>query len=141
MDGTTLLLRESLDHVIPLILHGGPVPTSRSWELGILRRRVRGIPVRMRRPAGNQDALAGTGVDLVAAHAEAEPPFQHVPGFVLLVMEMESGNRPISARVDACGPLDDDEVAAVVAFLASSDASYVTGAAIPVDGGWSVRGL
>jgi len=30
------------------------------------------------------------------------------------------------------------EVAAVIAFLASAEASYVTGAALPVDGGWSI---
>ncbi len=33
-----------------------------------------------------------------------------------------------------------DEVAAAIAFLASDDASFMTGLAIPVDGGRSVRG-
>jgi NAD(P)-dependent dehydrogenase (short-subunit alcohol dehydrogenase family) len=31
-----------------------------------------------------------------------------------------------------------EEVAAVIAFLASADAAYVTGVSLPVDGGWTV---
>ena len=32
-----------------------------------------------------------------------------------------------------------EEIAAVIAFLASADASFITGLAVPVDGGRSVR--
>ena len=39
-------------------------------------------------------------------------------------------------RIPLGRPALAEEIAAVCAFLTSSDASYVTGSYIPVDGGW-----
>lgn len=65
-----------------------------------------------------------------------------LPGPILTPVwdDVDAEGRQLSARATVLDRLGaPEEVAAAVAFLASDDASFITGANLVVDGGWSVR--
>jgi NAD(P)-dependent dehydrogenase (short-subunit alcohol dehydrogenase family) len=65
------------------------------------------------------------------------------PGFIETPMIEATKGTPIEAEILAMTPMArlgrPEEIAAVIAFLASDDAAYMTGSEVYVDGGWIAR--
>jgi NAD(P)-dependent dehydrogenase (short-subunit alcohol dehydrogenase family) len=88
----------------------------------------------MTRAMASEWARAGIRVNAVA------------PGYVrtALVVELERQGaldiKALAHRTPLGRMAEPAEIAEVIAFLASSGASYITGAIVPVDGGWTAFG-
>jgi NAD(P)-dependent dehydrogenase (short-subunit alcohol dehydrogenase family) len=65
------------------------------------------------------------------------------PGFVETPMIEATKGTPVEDQLIAMTPMGrlarPEEIASVIAFLASDDASYMTGSEVYVDGGWIAR--
>ncbi|MGB6009541.1 SDR family NAD(P)-dependent oxidoreductase [Castellaniella sp.] len=103
-------------------------------------------------PGRNAYAAAKAGISAMTRSLACEWARRHVrvnavaPGYTRteLIEKLEARGALDTSGIMSRTPMgrlaEPDEIAQVIAFLASGQASYITGATVPVDGGWTAFG-
>jgi len=146
MEDYDRVLDVDLRGVVIGMKHAIPVIVKRGGGTIINIASVAGLNVSNRGTTTYSAAKFGVvGVSKVAA-VEAGPQNVRVnaicPGMIRTelsgpLIDASGDELPMKACLQRVG--QPEEIAAVAAFLASDEASFISGAAIPVDGGWSAR--
>jgi NAD(P)-dependent dehydrogenase (short-subunit alcohol dehydrogenase family) len=132
----------TMKHAIPLMLEGGGGSiiniASRLGIVGIAQQAVysasKGALIMLSKGAAIDFARQGIRVNVVAPGLTATEGI--VAGFRRRA-DPEAHRRQQESTIPVGRLATPDEVARAVVFLASDDASYITGAVLPVDGGYT----
>lgn len=130
-----------MKHVIPVMVKQGGGAIINWSSVGGLNASTRGTVAYASSKAGIIAATKVAAIDYGAAGIRANAI---CPGFVLTEgLGKEAAELYPDQALFQKAPLgrsgEPEEIAQMAAFLASDRASYVSGAIIPVDGGWSAR--
>lgn len=137
LKGVWLCMKYEIPH---MVRQGGGVIVNSSSVTGLVG--YRGLPAY----SASKNAMVGLTKTAALEYANARVRINAVsPAFIRTAMlsRQTGGNAEVEARLAALEPVGrvgtPEEVAEAVIWLCSDAASFITGQAIPVDGGWSAQ--
>jgi hypothetical protein len=130
--GLFAIFKRELLHYHAELMRGGAPQHRRAPQSG-------DIPAKPVQRPGAGRWLSGTSAGITRRGLDAPAPWQRCPARGLIVLRTGPDYQPPGRPRGFCGeaPMQRQasEVASIVAFLASDEASYVSGSAYTVDGG------
>jgi NAD(P)-dependent dehydrogenase (short-subunit alcohol dehydrogenase family) len=157
--GWEKVLRINLDGVYHGVFHGAALMAERGGGSIINTASIAGLVGLVRPPMDPEPPVEwGAGAYMAAKHGVAGITKQFAltyatkgvrinaiaPGYIVTAMTAEAtGDAGVRAYLESLHPMgrlgQPEEIAAAASFLASDEASFITGIVLPVDGGYTAR--